>query len=841
MPHVNTKIASLRDSVRRLARGGIKCASLGNDQDQPFEQAFSSLASAYIADKAPSLLDYQIGFQMLARNQESTKAVGVHGFKVGPQWLYAPVFFLNGDLKGHELLYIQGQDLFVPLKENWLNYLLNRKPSVLGTSVSKNMSRLGVISPSLTQISRPPNKYASAPVLTKWATEMLPLYAEWVTAIPEAPAMDVAAFLRKEGSTVIKSLIAGFAANPQFAQTFEQFYGMDVIDEAIKEAKAREAATVSTSVIKASACVMTPHGPRCVRDKSKLRPDNKSVLAKPAPTETNAEPGDLLKGAYGEPYDDAITYALQRTVRVYTYDDIARHGTGMEGLDDKERSKLLKDKILIKDDRSDRDTVDAYEVQTALRLQTPTETGLYDVVTKSNELTKCLVILGPHANDRRAEFATVVALEGGKSGRSWVNTHASNVWTANHYSRQDFYDWVDEQRKVDSLSPSRTGLYVLISKLGEGTLPFRVRSEISEGSRCCYDVSFKSHSSKPRADHLPKWRPDYDNPGISYCCAERLVLTGNAGAKMRATGEELYVPADFRLVELKPDRDNDGAFFCCDDSSDPPPIEPGSQIDINLLMGSKTATVKIYDGGGSEIDVNGRRMQKLAALVHLVRDWQLREKTARLLLKRAAEKKTARFRILKSAEQIHDLQRNAPSAPGFPEPTAGFDPFTGGQVPTQHASEWALPVTDMSSSRSDPSLQRPNEGPEPRYAQGNQPGPDRDAQNLAIQAGQMGQKDVFDTAVLGGLLKITRDDSMIDRNIPDMTKGMDRFGRTLFLFYWHNEKFADRYGKDEMIELEDGLRNAFEYAGDIVLFLKQRSIEPDFHENSDINLSAVSN
>ena len=94
-----------------------KLASIGGEQEQGFEQAFSSLAYAYLKDKAPRLIDYIVGFQLVDRNEDNTKAVGVFGFKVGKQWLYAPVFFLNGDLKGHELLYIKNQDSFVPMKE----------------------------------------------------------------------------------------------------------------------------------------------------------------------------------------------------------------------------------------------------------------------------------------------------------------------------------------------------------------------------------------------------------------------------------------------------------------------------------------------------------------------------------------------------------------------------------------------------------------------------------------------------------------------------------------------------------------------------------------------------
>src|SRR6185369_2181582 len=184
----------LRDQLVKLARGRIKTAELGGEQDAQFEQAFSNLAHAYIKDKAPSLLDYEVGFQLIDRNQDNTKAIGVCGFKVGNQWLLAPTFFLKGDLKGHELMYVKNDDMFVPMKENWLNDFLNRKPNVLGTSVNRNLSQIGVMAPHLYQLSRSPNKFASAVsaeekqlalkfgAMSDWAKEAMPTLAYLATS-----------------------------------------------------------------------------------------------------------------------------------------------------------------------------------------------------------------------------------------------------------------------------------------------------------------------------------------------------------------------------------------------------------------------------------------------------------------------------------------------------------------------------------------------------------------------------------------------------------------------------------------------------------------------------------
>jgi len=64
-------------------------------------------------------------------------------------------------------------------------------------------------------------------------------------------------------------------------------------------------------------------------------------------------------------------------------------------------------------------------------------------------------------------------------------------------------------------------------------------------------------------------------------------------------------------------------------------------------------------------------------------------------------------------------------------------------------------------------------------------------------------------------------------------KSVDKLGRLLFLFYWHQDDFKERYGKNSLPEMEDSLRNAFESLADIVLFLKEKTIEPRLDEIQD--------
>jgi len=209
MAYTSSRIEQDLSVLRNHTRGWAKVAELGGDgQDIPFEQALSNLAHAYLRDKAPSLLEYEVGFQLLERNQENTKAVGVVAFKVGSQWLYIPIFFLRGELRGHELLYLKDQDMFVPLKENWLNYLLNRKPNILGDGTNKDTSSLGVMHPDLRQLSQSPEKRGSVQSrYPDWVQGFLPVMAYMATTHPNKQAKfdDITSFpeiLAKEAGAV---------------------------------------------------------------------------------------------------------------------------------------------------------------------------------------------------------------------------------------------------------------------------------------------------------------------------------------------------------------------------------------------------------------------------------------------------------------------------------------------------------------------------------------------------------------------------------------------------------------------------------------------------------------
>lgn len=772
--------------VRSYDRSQVKAAEIGGrGDDMAFEQAFSNLAHAYLRDSAPKLLEHEIGFQLLDRNRENTKAVGVFAFKVGSQWLYAPVFFLNGDLKGHELLYIKNQDMFVPLKENWVNYLINRKPSILGSGIDKNLTQFGQRQPDFTQLSRSPAKFGSAqPTLKEMMNAALPTWARCATMNTKeafeslGKSLNLETFLKEARLSTIEVLVKACQHAPQLAQAIDDFHGLNIVKEAIAIAKQRENAPKIASVLSVTT--------KTAEETSKLK-----VVTHDAMVQQELPPGST----------------------------------------EEDQEKLLQEGVLIKDERGDDEVSIPYTLQVEQKLFNPTQSGLYHVLVKPGDIEKCYVAVYPMGASKRADFVTVVRVDGTPD---WINTRADQVFCVGQVEGDEFDEWYDKLPEANSAS--KTQRFMVINKRGDSTVPCRVIREYgeSEFGTTSYEVHLEDHSKYP-----PKG-------SIGACCytdplnydkwrdGVRLHLNGKNGSSLRSSMGDIFVPTGYKMLKVEKGEDDEetaedqGACGCGESKN--PPLMPGNLADAQLMLMQKMGSLTLYHNG-TEVTVNGDRFTPVNALVSLVAKHGLREKAARELLSRAASRRKFACHV-KYADPYGGpmMIHNAPTAPADPGPVMGGETIMGTSVPTQLGIDVGMPVSGMSASQTDRSIYNPNTQLDTQGIQG------------VLDAAQTGQREVFDTAMIGSMLRAVRDDGLVDRYMGELTKGLDKLGRILFMFYWHGDRFADRYGKSDMPELEDSLRNAFEMLGDVILFLKQKTIEPYPEEEAqDVDLGSVAN
>jgi len=847
----------------------VKQATLGGEQSEGFEQAFSSLAYAYLKDKAPRLLDFIIGFQLVDRNEDNTKAVGIFGFKVGDQWLYAPVFFLNGDLKGHELLYLKKQDMFVPLKENWVNHVISRKPHILGEASAKNTFQLGGLLPNL-------NRLASPPVATKfsadigfncseWAQPFLPFLAAVVADKFDvvfakhahvAEALDLRNVLRSFPLLKLAHEKA-YQKYPLIKEGFDKFYGKDFWAK-----MAANALNDATDLTKQSRCWegyepvpgKKPYSDdSCRKTGSKAKEEKKSFDILPAarekhPIKTGALKitmqniemsgdikdldGDIFKGILPDEIQDKITDMMKRSAEVDNDKTITDGDNKRLNSTDDDRKKLLDDGVLITDKRDSQDVSMAFNTQVRMEMMNPNESGVYEVLEKPGTFTEMVVLSNPASGRGRENTVLVVRKD---DPRSWLHTHRTNVFvkSCDCPLPSVFREWVNGLSDISDCKVGNT--YVAIHEIGSGTCPFEVTEVLSNGA---YRVSWLDHADLPRPGNLAArtcMHPQHDNLNGYKSWDAKITINKRPGTNLRTVAGEMFIPSDYKVIKVREKNDtsrkDDSPFTfmpCCDSKpfqsgsrSDPSPIELGDLANAQLMLYEKMASVKVQDTGTDfyiqSATHGNHRLKKVAAVIHLVADHGLSEKQARVMLKEAsavAKHNDAKTYFIKHAAPFNNsVLEGGPNTPGFPEPFYGQEPVGRGMYPARYPEEYTSLVPGMDSNLTDPKIYDPFYMPDPKAMQAGQ------------QASQSGQKEVFDTAMISGLLKTVRQDGLVDRYLGDLMKALDKLGRILFLFYWHQEEFEDRYGKQDLPELEDTLRNAFEVLGDLVLFLKEKTVQ----------------
>lgn len=839
-------------TLSRYVGDRTKIATIGGDQETQFEQAFASLAYTFIKDKAPRLLDFLVGFQLVDRNDDNTKAVGIFGFNVGKSWIYSPVFFLNGDLKGHELLYLKEQDMFVPMKENWVNYVISKKPHVLGNSVRGTSQGLNIQSPDIRSLSMPPHnsKYGSA-------ADEPRLYPNLAVAEGWMPPADgfkhvyaamtsgglAGSFMRSlekhagfHAEDLLKQFVRESVAHckyamevcekyPGIADCMNKFYGADFFKEALLDIRGKiEKAAATQLPDELNRTVLEYHfggGAKARRKKPTRRVLDKKADELPnIPGRTSVLGGKQLPAKWA---------AAETDVEIKTREDYltTENGPQLSELNEEEAAAVARDGYLVKDHRTGEEVSTVYNTQIEMQLVNPDGSGLYEILQKPGEFVKCIVLANAHAPNGRQDFATVVRLE----PRHWLNAHRTVLFgKPNTTSREDFEKWYNGLSDKQSLEEG--GVYLIVSQNGEGSTPFQVVRKLGGEGR--YEIMAFKYVDRHRPGYLPATARengnDYDD-SFRYG-PELLYLDDRDGRSFRSSQNILQAPKEHKILELKkPEKPKDDSPCGCmpvsmQTQSEDSTFEPGNLADLQMELLQKTSALKVYVDGNEASINNGQMQSKTAALFDLIRVHGLRARDAKGILKLADQtlpgNRKTNFRIQYGPNYPRtkaafgaEMLMGGPSAPAIPEASFGYDQSYGG-VPLQYMEQYNQPVPELDSAYTDPMTYSPMPDalPDPMLMQ------------QAQQAGQMGQKEVFDTAMITGLLKSVRQDSLVGRYMGDLLKALDRLGRVLFMFYWHNDEFIDRYGKSDAPELEDTLRNSFETLGDLVLFLKEKDVEP---------------
>ncbi|GIW59070.1 MAG: hypothetical protein KatS3mg087_0136 [Patescibacteria group bacterium] len=208
---------------------------------------------------------------------------------------------------------------------------------------------------------------------------------------------------------------------------------------------------------------------------------------------------------------------------------------------------------------------------------------------------------------------------------------------------------------------------------------------------------------------------------------------------------------------------------------------------------------------------NGKALEKAEAFAHLMRDWNLSEKQAKVILKDAEMLKRAEYFVKFADDWLGSFegllsQHDRPGVLFPPAPEVGFAPG----FPAKGKLEVDVWV---------PGLKRPMpvrsylDPPEVKHIQ------------IIKQLADSNDGEVFDVSMLAAILHVSDAQHLLEEYVPRLMLALDSLGRLLFIFYRHKDEMQDHYGKEDYTVIVDKLRTNFKNLGELVAQLFQENVD----------------
>lgn len=229
---------------------------------EDIEKVFSTQAYSALQQKAPQLMEPQnrIGFEVVYKNSPTnSRLVGMFGFRLNGKILYVPCFFLNGQIKGIDLLHRVDVKKFVPLTESWVEHLDKKDTQTSGEAVSRGTTGRAIQTNNLERIANAPNSSSGSLLMFKGASVnedearslMQECWNDWETKQASFPEL-LPEFVKDVGLPVF-DIIEKAAANFNFAEALHCSDAMARIDKisldpVVKSASKVEGLTIHTGL-----------------------------------------------------------------------------------------------------------------------------------------------------------------------------------------------------------------------------------------------------------------------------------------------------------------------------------------------------------------------------------------------------------------------------------------------------------------------------------------------------------------------------------------------------------------------------------------------------------------
>lgn len=753
--------------------------------DQAVEKAFADQAYGFVANKVGILMQdpYQVGFEIVSKNDANTRMVGIFAFRVNSSLLYVPAFFLNGEIKGTDLLYRVDVKKFVNNNEEWITFLREHGSRDIGKGVSHDISR------------------------------RIP-YRMHMERLVSPPYMKTAS----DGS---QELMANRGDGTW--QAMEPLYGMNHVkvasDGVSWEPTLRE--MFSEGTVKYAAdltAFMADFG----------RPEHLEKIAQmveksPAFADAfvrNLQDSDFAPQAMFDRWEKEASQTKQASS-----EDLVLYRGLHDDLIKSAKAGEIYDKGYLIDDKRPEDVLSLVVADPHECLTQINGPGIYKVLMSDGTMKKALV--GTQSNTYPGDCCAKAVPCGGSNSSTgpapqlpkYVLMLTGTKFLHSMHGYDDMPSiWGspspdDDKRELEDpalLTEMTAGKGYVQYSQRDGTISdyFRVTGKKTRKGITEYEIKPRYHSNPVIVTFNPE-------------LAETDVARGLLGA-------------DSRFVEVADEKDE---MSCCPpggrDSTSWSPKNPTQKLaDDSLILsrrwkpeGTKQASVKFMPNVDEFVlTMDGKvtqRMNRMETAVKMAAELRIQAASAEEILDEAKEKGQSHFFLMaKDAAALtmtHDPVFNDDYDAVFgtrvqrPERLAIPTQYIGEQVPGNRIGDAWNPTNQGINSDQDrehvPTEMLMNSSPE----------------EIAQYAETHETNSVFPHGVLGSLLQTYDSSSAIDQYIPKMEDGLDAVGRSLFLFYWKPTDFQQSYGADDMRNLEDKLLSTFKQYGDTVLDLLRKT------------------
>lgn len=786
-----------------------KVAAMTEIDDVDIEKTFSDLASGFVSNKVGDLMkdQHRIGFEIVKKNEDNTRMLGVFAFKVDKELIFAPVFFLQGEIKG-PLLYRCDTKQFIPATKDWANYLIESIETTDGRGIDK--TKMGDTAPmvSLDKIMMRP-KQANVNTSKDQHEAILKDAIEQTkkTLGENVPAEEFNAEVNKTYEKIVNEKFSVKKAfTYEFGQDFEEGLLRAIRKSAsfqpgiLKEFLSEEGygLMAAEALVKASSA----DSPRLAEHLANLYGDPRNVI----PSELK----DFKKEAS----------APVRKLEVH-------FGFTKEAAENSKQ--YFKDGFFFFDQRYSDDCTKVTKDPVHSNITSVTDAGLYDLVREDGTMQKdvfcahvvptcgTLATKNKWLQDPKAITDYIIAVD--KQGYTSVYKNVLGINKLNA-TIEKFVETDKELPGVTELQ--RGGVYIAYVKGNDSaTAPFYVIDKrTSDGVSFC-KVKFLN------VRHLYEDSGDLSNSHIWWSNGDYHKVICNRDAT--SNYEKGIFGNDVKFIKVNASTEKDrglpGESECINVKIKRlQNIADGSQANEWVFDKFNVPTVDLaFDKAAShpytltdlstgEVSAN---MNKLQIMTKLAKDLKISAPVAYDLTESAEANNNCVFTIEglnKLASRIHIV--------GRPRFTEEMDQATG--IPISENQSFILDTAGVQEFDNRPHV---GDAMNPTTATGlpNMTVVTTAPDQLRGLADSYNLPNVFEHGAVGALADTFDANTLLNKYLPKLQEAVDCLGRIKFLFYWKPNDFQKSYGADDMTNLGAEIDSNFESIGELTLKLQKKS------------------